>query len=125
MKQTILDTSFMLTCVRQKIDFFEELGNKGFELLIPVQVVREIKGLAESGKKLHIRENAKLTLRILEKRKDNFKKTDIKNKNVDKGILQFAKKNPGVVVATLDREIKQKTKNPKLVIRGKKKLEIV
>ena len=40
-----MDSSFILTCVRQKIDFFEEIELKGIQILIPKQVIREIKGI--------------------------------------------------------------------------------
>jgi len=44
---------------------------------------------------------------------------------VDNGIVNLAKKNKNYVIATLDREIKNKIKNPKIVIRGERNLEIV
>ena len=54
-----------------------------------------------------------------------FANTDLKTKDVDLGIIKFAKKNKNTIVATLDREIKSKTQNQKIVIRGKKRLEII
>lgn len=117
MKKAILDTSFILSCVRNRIDFFEEIRLMGLKILIPKQVIVEIKGLAKS------RDDAKISLKLLEKNK--FSEVDLKNKNVDKGIINYEKKNPEIIVATLDREIKKKIKNQKLVIRGKKKLEVL
>ncbi len=113
MKQIILDTSFILTCIKQKIDFFEELV--GTQILIPEQVINEIKNLKNP--------NSGLALKILEKNK--FKKIDLGKGNVDNLIIKFAKENPKSIVATLDKEIKNKTKNYKLIIRGKKKLEVI
>ncbi len=113
MKQIILDSSFILTCIKQKIDFFEELV--GTQILIPKQVINEIKNLKNS--------NSKLALKLLEKNK--FRKIDLGKTHVDKLIIRFAKENPKTIIATLDREIKNKTKNQKLIIRGKKKLEII
>ena len=112
MKQVILDTSFILTCVRQKIDFFENLLE--YQIIIPKQVIHEIKRLNNS--------NTQLSLKLLEK--NNFKQVDLGKAHVDKLITTFAKENPNVIVATLDKEIKNKVKNNKLVIRGKKKLEL-
>ncbi len=120
----LLDTNFILTCVKQKIDFFEEIKFLGLEILIPLQVIEEIDKIANSKQKLHFREDANLVLKLLEKNKTKFKKIDLKIKKVDLGLIKFAKNNE-VIVATLDKEIKNKIKNPKLVIRGKKKLEIV
>jgi len=113
MKQIILDTSFILTCIKQKIDFFEELVEA--QILIPEQVINEIKRLENI--------NSKLALKLLKKNK--FKKINLGKAHVDKLIIRFAKENPKTIVATLDREIKNKTKNQKLIIRGKKKLEII
>jgi len=123
MKQAVLDTNFILTCVKQKIDFFHDLALEGIQILIPKQVIKEIKNIASSKKKLHFREDAKLALKILDKK--NFKQIDLKTEYVDKAIIQFAQENKKIIVATLDKELKDKIKNPKLVIRRKKKLEII
>jgi len=123
MKQTILDTNFILSCVKQKIDFFRDIPNIGLEILIPTQVIEEIKRVANSTKKLRFRDDAKLAQVILEK--NNFKEIDIRGKYVDKGLINYAKEHPKLVVATLDRDIKKKVTNFKLVIRGKKKLELI
>ncbi len=122
MKQVIFDTSFILTCIRNKIDFFEKLKLERIQILVPKQVIKEIKGIINSKKKLHFKEDAKLALRLLEK--NSFKEIDLKEKNVDNGIVKYSNKHD-TIVATLDREIKNKIKNSKLVIRGKKKLEII
>ena len=122
MKQVLLDTSFILTCVRQKIDFFEDLYFEGFHILIPKQVIREIEGISKT-KKFNERENAKLALKLMKSNK--FKKIDLKTKNVDNGIIKFVKANSDIIIGTLDVGIKKKTKNSKLVIRGKKRLEVV
>ena len=115
MKQILLDTNFILTCIKQKIDFFEELEFMGLEILIPKQVIKELKGLK-------IKE-AKLALRLLEK--NIFEENDIGRGHVDKRIKLFADKNSEVLIATLDKELQKKLKNKKIIIRGKKKLEIV
>jgi len=122
MKQTILDTNFILTCVKQKIDFFEKIPQMGVQILIPKQVIEEIKRVANSTKKLKFRDDAKLAQVILERNK--FTQIDIRGKYVDKGLIKYAKEHPRLIIATLDKEIKNKTTNFKLVIRGKKKLEV-
>jgi len=123
MKQAILDTNFILSCIKQKIDFFENIKFKGMKILIPIQVINELKRISDSEKKLHFRDDAKLALKLL--KKNLFKKIDLKEKYVDKGLINFAKKNKNIIVGTLDREIKNQIKNQKLVIQGKKKLEVV
>jgi len=123
MKKVILDTNFILTCIRNKIDFFEEIKFMGIRILIPKQVIKEIKGIINSKKKLHFKEDAKIALKLLEKNK--FKKIDLKTDYVDKGLIRFTEKNKDIIIATLDRELKNKIQNSKLVIRGKKKLRVI
>lgn len=123
MKKAILDTSFILTCVKQKIDFLNEIKFMGMDVLIPEEVLDEVRKIMNSRKKLHFKEDAKLALKILDK--GGFKKINIGTSYVDKGIVNFAEKNKDVIVATLDKKLKNKIKKPKLVIRGKKKLEVI
>ncbi len=122
MKKVILDTNFILSCIRKKIDFFEEIKFKGLKILIPNQVISEIKRIVKSKKKLKFIEEAKIALRLLEKNK--FIKIDLPIKNVDKGLINLARQDKNIIIATLDKEIKNKIQNPKLVIKGNKKLEI-
>ena len=112
MKSALLDTNFILTCIKQKIDFFEELRFMGFEIIIPDRVIDELKKLKQT-----------LALKLLEK--NNFKKIILIGKDVDNSIINYAKKNPEVLIATLDKELQEKLKNKKIVIRGKRKLAIV
>ncbi|HLA23000.1 MAG TPA: PIN domain-containing protein [Candidatus Nanoarchaeia archaeon] len=125
MKSVVLDTSFILTCTRQKIDFFEKIEFLGMKILVPLQVVKELEGVINSKQKLRFREEAKLALDVLEKEKNNFRKIDLKTKNADLGIIKYSKSHPEIIVATLDREIKRRAHVKKMFIRGKKQLDIL
>jgi len=109
------DTSFILSAIRNRIDIFEEL--QGYKIIIPKQVLKEIKGISKT------KSEAKIALKILKQSK--FIQLDFKTKNTDNAIINYAKKHPKTLIATLDKEIKRKTKNQKIIIRNKKKLEIV
>jgi rRNA-processing protein FCF1 len=111
--------------VRQKIDFFEQIENLGFEIIVPEQVMKEIEKLTRHGKSLKLREQAELSLKILKVSKEGFRKVKMKSRNVDNGIKKFADANPQAIIATLDRELKKRTSNQKLVIRDKKKIEVI
>jgi len=111
MKKIILDTNFIVSCIRNKIDLFEELVE--YEVLIPKQVLNELKKL-----------NAELALKILERNKKSFRVIDFKKRYVDKGIINYVKEKPEIIIATLDGELKNKLKNPKMIIRNRKKLTI-
>ena len=121
-KYAVLDTNFILSCIRKKIDFFVDIPQMGLGILIPLQVLDEIKKFSRQARGT-LKEEAKLALVILQNQK--FKRVDLYNKNVDNGIIKMANDNPNYIVATLDRAIKVKTKNSNLVIRGEKELEIV
>ena len=112
MKKVILDTSFILTCVRQKIDFFEKISHEGMHIIIPSQTLKELRGLG-----------ADAALKIISQ--NEFETMNIPGKDADTAILKIAKKDPALVIATLDQGLQKKIKNPRMIIRGKKKLEII
>jgi rRNA-processing protein FCF1 len=112
MKQILLDTNFIISCIKNKIDFFYEL--LGSQILIPKQVINEIQRIKNV--------NSNLALQLLKKNK--FKEINLGRGHVDKKIIQYAKNNPSMIIATLDRGIHSKIQNKKLIILGKKKLEI-
>jgi rRNA-processing protein FCF1 len=114
MKQVLLDTNFIITCMKHKIDFFEEIPLIGIPIIIPQEVIGELQKLKQEQ-----------ALRLLKKEEDKFSKISLQGKNVDNAIINFANKNPETIIATLDREIKTKIKNRKMIIRDKSKLEII
>ena len=115
MAKVLLDTNFILTCLKEKIDFFEDLTFMGLRIIIPKQVIKELRGMEEN--------KSKLAIKLL--KKNSFEEIDIGKGHVDKKIINFLNKNPGILLATLDRELKSKVKNKKVVIRNKKRLEII
>ncbi|HJX50223.1 MAG TPA: hypothetical protein VJ438_02045 [Candidatus Nanoarchaeia archaeon] len=122
-KNVLLDTSFILMAIRSNIDFIEEIKFLGLTMLVPTQVIDEIKGIVKSKKKLKFRDEAALALRIVDI--PSLSKVHLKSKNVDNGIVLFAKENKDVIVATMDKELKSRIKNQKLIVRAGKKLEIL
>ncbi|MEM3116719.1 MAG: hypothetical protein QXX55_02075 [Candidatus Pacearchaeota archaeon] len=112
MGRVILDTSFILTATKQKIDFFHWLELEGMEVIIPEQTIKELKGLG-----------AELALKIL--KKNEFKIIKIRGDDADTAIINFVKDDPEAIVATLDKGLQKKIKNKKLIIRQRKKLDVV
>ena len=94
----------------------------GMKIIIPLQVIDEIRKFSRQGRG-NIKQEAKLALVVLENQE--FKRVDLYNKNVDNGLIRLAEKNTNYIIATLDKQIKNKTKNPNLVIRGEKELEVI
>jgi len=122
MAYVVLDTNFILSCIRKKIDFFNDIQFMGFKIIIPIQVLDEVRQLSMTAKG-KFKDEAKVGLKLLEQ--NEFKRVDLYIKNVDNGIVKLAKDNKEYIVATLDQEIKNQLKNRKLIIRGEKRLEIV
>jgi rRNA-processing protein FCF1 len=121
MKTVLLDTNFILSCLRKKIDFFNEIELMGIKIIIPEEIVKEIKKLSEEGNKTTQIE-AKIALAFLKKNK--FEEIKLETKNVDNGIVKFAKENKEIIIGTLDKGVKDRIKNQTLYIRGDKGLEI-
>jgi rRNA-processing protein FCF1 len=123
----LLDTNFILSCVKQKIDFFsitEEVINEKIEWIIPKQVSDEILKLSKKAESPEDRRAAKLSEIIL--KYNQFEVIDVKNsKDVDEGIRQFLKDKPEIVIATLDRGLKNSIKNKVLTIKGNDYLELI
>jgi len=122
----LLDTNFLLTTAKQKIDFHSlanDLFDKEISWLIPSEVLQELKELASrKGEKVKDKKSASLALQLTKTLP--HKTIKLKNKNVDKGIIQYLKIHKAIL-ATLDKKLKGKTKSKILTIRGKKSLEII
>jgi rRNA-processing protein FCF1 len=125
MQQILLDTNFILSCIRNKLDLFEELKFRGYTVIIPEQIINEIEKIKISVKKLRFRKEAELALRIL--KKHNFEKILLEGKNVDNAIVNYARQYPDLTVATLDNGIqkKLKKKNKIMILRNRNALEII
>lgn len=122
-KKVVLDSSFILSAVKNKIDIFEEIPFMGLKIVVPEEVILEIRGVVDSKQKLKERESAELALKILDSNK--FESIKLEKKYVDDGLRKFCEEHKDYVVATLDRELKKEIPNYIMVIRGKKKLEIL
>ena len=102
MAKAILDTNFILSCIDKKIDFFEAISFIGFNIIIPNEVIGELKKFSSNGK-TKLAQNSDLALKILGK--NDFEEIYLKEKNVDKGIVKFAKENPEIAI-TIEPEEK-------------------
>ena len=123
MNKVLLDTNFIMNSVQCKIDFFEQLENAGFEILIPEAVIGELRKVMNSKKKLKFRQDAELGLKLLDKNK--FTKIEMGAKYADKAIVRYLKDHSDVILATMDKALKKRVKNPIMVVRARKKLMIV
>jgi len=122
MAKVILDTNFILNAIRNKVDFFEEILNKGHLVVISKEVVAEITRLRDGTKKLKFREEANLALKLLKASK--YEEVSCPGRYVDVGLKKFLAEHPDYILATMDKELKRAVANRKLVLRNRKKLEL-
>jgi rRNA-processing protein FCF1 len=119
--KVILDTNFLIYCAKEKLDYIEEINNilnEGFDLVVPEQVIGELKRLKIKAKKGKDKDACDLALKILDKKKINIVQPS--GKSVDDAIMQLAQENSKNIVCTLDREMRWELGRVILVSRGKK-----
>jgi len=122
--RVLLDTNFILECVKNKIDLseLEIYGN----IILPVQVYSELQLISlDSRQKEKDKKIARLALQIIEERR--FDKTSLGNEKVDDGIVNYVRRNENIIVATLDKESKDRLDgiSKTLTIRNKKKIVLL
>jgi len=102
--EVICDTSFLIHLSTKKIknlsNIETEIGPINF--VVPQIVIKELKHLLDDPAKKNISEK---TLESIK----NFKTNDIDGKTADLGILDFIKKQRGIV-ATMDQNLKNQIK---------------
>lgn len=113
------DTNFLLYCIKQKIDFLQELDRLcsfAYKLVVPQQVMAELERIAETkSAKSKDKKIAEIALQLLDKliSEKQIRIKRIKASGADDALLKLDKKT--YVVATLDRGLRQKLKNAKLL----------
>lgn len=100
--EAILDSNFIIACVRKNIDFLSQLEEQGYRVLLPREVFHELRDLRL--KLPHADRTAiDVALDLFEKRK--VKKMRLGHENVDQGLITKGKQ--GAYIATLDVAIKR------------------
>ena len=122
MIRIILDTNFLVYCAENKIDYVPEIMSimtEGYELVVPEQVISELRELSKKAKKLSDRSGAFLALKLLEHNKVKAVMTE--GKYADEAIINMVR--IGGIVATLDLKLRKNLKNSRvIVIRGNKQV---
>jgi rRNA-processing protein FCF1 len=109
--EAILDSSFIISCIKRKIDFVSALEEMGFKVLLPKEVFQELKDLRL---KVRASDRAAIDMAFDIFNTIKIKKTSLGNNSVDRGLISIGKK--GAYIATLDSGIKREVPN-KIVIR--------
>ena len=124
----LLDTNFVLTCAKQKIDFeslVHEIVDETIEWVVPQDVLNELGNIKDkTGERTEDRNAAELSFKIIQSLKPKIVELPGKNPNIDIKIINYVL-GTDIVLATLDKGLKSQIDNRILTIRGKKKLEII
>ena len=109
--QVLLDSSFIISCVRERIDFLAQLEEQGFTPVVPREVLQEMKDLRTSNRVTHEdRVAIDVALTMIEQQK--VKKIGMGQGRVDDWLIK--KGQAGSFIATLDKGIKKRV--PKRVV---------
>jgi len=125
MKTILIDTNLLIECAQHKIDIQKELDrilDYSYEIAILDRTLEELEKIA--SQKTKEGQAAKLARTILMTKKITIIPTS--GGHTDKRLIEKADENH--IIATMDREIKQKLKQkkqPVIIIRGKQKLELI
>tara|TARA_B100000315_G_C14303090_1_gene462767 strand:+ start:172 stop:534 length:363 start_codon:yes stop_codon:yes gene_type:complete len=111
--EVLLDTNFIISCVKKRIDFLGDLEGFGLKVVVPKEVFEELKDFKKGSK--GDRTAANVALDLFEQNK--VKKTALGGRSVDSGLISKGKL--GVYIATLDNGVKRAVPN-KVVISGAK-----
>lgn len=109
--QVILDSSFIISCIRERIDFLTQLAEQGFTPIVPREVLQEMKDLRiRNGVSHEDRIAIDVAFDLFEKAK--IKKTSLGTGKVDDWLIKRGQE--GIFIATLDSGIKKKI--PKRIV---------
>ena len=100
--KAILDTNFVIACIRRRIDFLTDLKAQGFRVVVPREVIEEMKDIRKDvahDEKVAI----DLALQLFEKEK--VEKMKLPKGKVDEGLILLGK--DGNYIATLDTAIRK------------------
>ena len=117
MKRIVLDTSFLLSCIKFKIDLFSELKRIcDFDYAIFI--------LDKTNNELEGKKSEKLALQLIKKFGVGTIKTGSKG-SVDELLLKVGVEDRNIIIATQDKALKESLKSnkiPCITIRQKKYL---
>jgi len=108
LKRVVYDTSILML-LYDGVDVFEESASlllSSPECVIPSQVVKELKRLAERTSSIHRRRAARLALEAIERKKCRI--VNIEASNTDDAIISIVVNDPEAIVATADNELRRR-----------------
>ena len=117
--EVLLDSNFIISCVKRKIDFLSEIELLGLKSIIPREVLQELKDLRLKSKH-NDRIAIDLAFEIFDKAK--IKKIKLGDGKVDDKLIDYGKR--GAYIASLDAYIKRSGPNRVIINNASNKLVI-
>jgi rRNA-processing protein FCF1 len=105
--KTILDTNFIISAIKNKIQLFESLEElpEVEEIVVPLEVLTELEKIMQSpDTTTEEKEAAKLAEFMIKKK--NITIVPLGTSDVDAGLVRYCVQNP-CIIATLDRALKE------------------
>jgi len=123
--RVLLDTNFIISCIRKNIDFISQLEEQGFKVVLPLEVLQELKDLRKNSKESKADRTAiDVAFELFEKRK--IKKMTLgstkSKEKLDEKLIHKGK--DGYYIATLDNEIKRSVPNKVIILNAKNEVGI-
>lgn len=116
--EVIVDTNFIISCLKKKIDFVEQLEEQGFKVLVPREVLQEMKDLRTSRISHEDKLAVNLGLELFSGR--SAKHISLGNGKVDDALIK--KGQEGYHIATLDAVIKRKVPSVIVIFDAQKRV---
>jgi len=123
-QKIVLDSNFLMIPGQFGVDIFEELRNKldfPYKLFIVKNTIAELNKIIEKAKNRD-KIAARIGLELIKTKSINIIDCDIQA-IVDDELVNLSKE--GCIIATQDKELKNRITNKKIVLRQKKYIELV
>lgn len=124
----LLDTNFLIHAAEKKLDIdslASELITSDIEWIVPQEVLNELGNLKDTaGVGSTLKKNALLSFQILKSLSPTIVELGGKNPHIDMRIVSYVL-DKDIVVATMDKALKDRLGKKILTIRSGKKLELI
>jgi len=115
--EVLLDSNFIISSIKQKIDFIGQLEDQGFKVLLPLEVYHELKDLKL---KLSYEDRTAINVALELFESKGIKKIRLGHTSVDVGLINKGKQ--GYFIATLDNAIKNVVPNRVVIFEAQKRI---
>ena len=120
--EVILDTNFIISCMMKRIDFMAQLGEMGFVVKVPKEVIEELKDLQTNNKKTSRKEREIINVALSWLEGKKVKKIKLGGK-VDLKLIERGRE--GIYIATLDNGIKREIPNKVVINNAAGRVEVM